>query len=147
MTRPRPVVPPAASRDWAYWQRLRRDKRSAVAVLLCAAAVMIPPIAVTTFSMGNLDADGRGNPLYWLVPFPPAWWVRRLVNYEASAVRRIGAAFIIAPLAGLGVVAWSWALWLYLPIFWFVPAASLACSVAGWSVYRGSMLEREGPAR
>ena len=140
------MIPPPTS-DRPHWDRLRRDKRSAAAVMLCVAAVMLPTLAMTTFSVTDVEPDGRTNPLYWLLLFPPLHWARKLMDYEPWAVRLMRPAFTAGPLFGLIAVGWSWTLWLYMPAFWFAPAGALLCSVVGYLLHRGSLVDLEGPRR
>ena len=134
-------------RDNAYWQRLRKDRRSNAAVLLAAFAVLAATITVISVAVGGTQYQARANPLYWLLMVPMLWWVIGLAAFEARHVRLWRPALGLA--CGVSVVtaivtmraAGSWTGQTV------ACAVTVAAAAASLLAYRGSLVEREGPAR
>ena len=133
--------------DRAYWERLRKDGNSALAVLLTMAAVFPAVIGLIVLLVPGSQPQARANPLYWLAMLPAAWWAVLLANYQAGAVRTIRLAMALGPMicginalwaykAGQGVTAYAVAL-----------VGSLLAAAAGWWFFNRSMVRLEGPAR
>lgn len=134
-------------RDNAYWQRLRKDRRSNVAVLLAVVAVLAATTSLISATVGGTQYQARANPLYWLLMAPMVWWVIGVSGFEARYVRLWIPALVLA--SGLSIVVAAVAM--HAVGSWTVQtvacAVTLAAATASLLVYRGSLLQREGPAR
>ena len=134
-------------RDNAYWQRLRKDTRSNAAALLAALAALAGTLTVISLTIGGTHYESRASPLYWLLMAPMLWWVTGLTSFEARHVRLWKPALALA--CAISVTA------AYVAIraegTW--TAQTVACAVtllaaaASLFLYRGSLVQREGPAR
>ena len=134
-------------RDIAYWQRLRKDRRSNAAALLAALTCLTATISLISLTVGGTHYQSRGNPLYWLMMAPMLWWVIGLAGFEARYVRLWIPALVLA--SGVSIVAAAVAMhaagsWTEQTI---ACAVTLAAAVASLLTYRGSLVDREGPAR
>lgn len=134
-------------RDAEYWQRLRKDRRSGVAVLFTAAAAVIAAVAVTMIAIPGTQWAARASPIYWVIFIPVAWWVNGLAAYEPWAVRSwipvLAALCIVHAISLTLAVIESRNVMLTAGTF----VLTLACAAAGLCALRGSMVAREGPAR
>lgn len=134
-------------KDPAYWQRLRKDRRSNIAGVLAAVAVLTGTVSVTMTLVNGSQYEARGNPLYWVLLLPMAWWVSGLSTFESRYVRSWKPVLAIACLAA----AASLAIDMQRDEDWTVSAVSVAITVisavASLVVYTGSLVAREGPAR
>jgi len=134
-------------RDNAYWQRLRRDRRSNAAVLLAALAALAATISVISISVGGTQYQARANPLYWLLMAPMLWWVVGLTTFAPRYVRLWTPALAVACLASVAAAAAT----MHEAGDWTAQtiacAVTLAAAAASFLVRRGSLVEREGPAR
>lgn len=133
--------------DNEYWQRLRRDKRLTATGLLAIFAWLVPCVAVNVLMFPGSPSQARGNPIYWLVFAPLAWWATALSGYEPRPVRFLKLALVGALIAAAMVALAATVMAQDATSFWVATAASAVAAAAGWFLYRGSMLEREGPAR
>jgi hypothetical protein len=134
-------------RDNGYWQRLRKDRRSNAAAIFAAITVLAATLTVISVTIEGGVAESRANPLYWLLMLPGVWWVTGLTSFEPRAVRlwkpalavTCGTSTIAAIVAMRATGTWT--------------AQTVACAVtliaatASLLLYRGSLVEREGPAR
>ncbi|MDZ5650421.1 hypothetical protein [Nitrospirillum sp. BR 11828] len=131
-----------------YWQRLRKDRLSnaaAIAAVLAMAAALLSWLNV--LFTGPLPQT-RGNPLYWALMIPCAWWASDLTRFRPGAVIVMRLMFILAPLlASAALLQMNNTR----PDEIVAPAVlfALACTTAaaGALCYRRSLLRREGPSR
>ena len=134
-------------RDNAYWQRLRKDRRSNAAVLLAALACLTATISLISITVGGTHYRSRTNPLYWTLMLPMVWWVIGLTGFEARYVRMWMPVLVLA--SGVSIVVASVSM--YAVGSWtgqtIACAVTLAAAAASLLTYRGSLVEREGPAR
>lgn len=134
-------------RDDAYWQRLRRDRRSNIAALLAILAALAATLSVVALAVPGSHADSRGSPLYWALMLPMAWWGSGLTTFAPRYVR------VWKPVLALAVLAAGASLLLALrrEAGWGIWAAAfgvtLAAAAGSLALLRGSLLAREGPAR
>ena len=91
----------SAHRNQEAWQKLRRDKRSALVVLLVIAAGIAATLALIGVLLGSSRATDRSNPIYWALLLPFAWWAASLANYTGWAVSTLRPAAIVASLVAL----------------------------------------------
>jgi hypothetical protein len=134
-------------RDDAYWQRLRKDRRSNAAAIGAAIAALAATMTVISVTVQGGVTESRGNPLYWLLMLPMAWWVNGLTSFEPRAVRLWKPALAVA--SGTSVVAAALAMrsagtWTGQTV---ACAVTLGATAASLILLRGSLVEREGPAR
>ena len=133
--------------DHAYWQRLRVDKRSAVAASFSAVAAVCTVVNFLMVTIGMASqAESRSDPVYWLVMLRLVWWVVQIGNYEPVVVRWWNVALLIICLMNvvallvlyhrgdLGIVTICFA------------AIAITSAVASMIAYRGSLVAREGPS-
>ena len=134
-------------RDNAYWQRLRRDRRSNVAAVLAILAALAATLSVVALAVPGSHAASRGNPLYWALMLPMAWWGSGLTTFSPRAVRLWKPVLALSVLAaGTSLLAAlrqeaDWAIW---AVAFGITLAAAAGSLA---LLRGSLVAREGPAR
>lgn len=134
-------------RDLAYWARLRRDRRSNTSAGLAIVAALAAVVALQPTLFPGTPTDVRLSPAYWLLLTPVAWWAAGLTAFEPGPVRFMRRVAVGSPpTAAIGsLLAWSrGADWLPPAI---LAAVALAAAGASLLLYRGSLLEREGPAR
>lgn len=125
------------------WQRLRRDKRSGFAAFLTVIAWVPVVVAIVMLSAPASQAAARGNPLYWLLLVPFAWWGASLTRYEAWAVRSIRPTQILAPVLGFGAIMIASYIGHDLLPFVVATLLSTTCSALAWFLYGGSLLEQK----
>ncbi len=134
-------------RDPAYWQRLRRDRRSNIAAGLGVLAALAATLSVVALAVPGPQSVARGNPLYWLLMLPMAWWGSGLARFEARPVRWWKPVLALSCLLSCGTLA------MVLARGEDSTAQAIACGVtllaAGASLWllRGSLVALEGPAR
>ncbi len=87
------------------WQILRRDKRSALTVLLVIAAGIAALLALIALLLGPTRVHDRTSPLYWALLLPFAWWAASLAAYNPWATRTLRPAAAIAALTTLAALA------------------------------------------
>ncbi|TWB43281.1 hypothetical protein [Nitrospirillum pindoramense] len=131
-----------------HWQRLRKDRLSnaaAIAAVLSMVAALLSWLNV--LFTGPLPQT-RGNPLYWALMIPCAWWASDLTRFRPGAVIVMRFMFIMAPLLASITLLQSEDT---RPDSILAPAIlfALACTMAtvGALCYRRSLLRREGPSR
>ena len=134
-------------RDGDYWQRLRKDRRSNAAVLLTALAALISAVSMTMVVVPGTHYAARGNPLYWLILVPVAWWVNSLAAFEPGAVRSWNAVLALVCVSGGACLVLAILAGQDVPLNVIAFAATLAAATGSVIVRRGSMVAREGPAR
>ena len=133
--------------DNKYWQRLRRDRRSNAAVLLAALAALAGTISVISISVEGTQYQARANLLYWLLMAPMVWWVVGLTTFAPRYVRLWTPALALACLASIVAAlatmreAGGWTAQTIACV------VTLAAAAASLLARRGSLVEREGPAR
>ncbi|MEH3147719.1 MAG: hypothetical protein PGN34_20780 [Methylobacterium frigidaeris] len=134
-------------RDPAYWQRLRKDRRSNVAAGFAVVAGLVATLTVIAASVPGSHSEARANPLYWLLMLPLVWWANALAAFEPRAVRIWRPALALACLADAACLA----LTVGRQEDWTAGAVSLAivlaAAAASLAAHRGSLVAREGPAR
>jgi len=136
------VVP----RDQEYWQRLRKDPRSNWAAGLAAIATLAATVSLVALLVQGTHYQARGNPLYWALMLPAAWWVSGLTGFEAKYVRLWKPILLLAvviagavPFAGVGRSDWSFMVGAFV--------VTLVTAATSLFLLRGSMVAVEGPAR
>lgn len=126
------------------WQVLRRDKRSALVVLVVIVGGLASLLAVLGVLLHAARAADRSSPLYWALMLPFAWWAASLANYAPWAVR------VLRPAAVLTIVASLLALMVAAGqttalVPWIVAAAvAVSCGTAGVFLFPGSLLSNRG---
>lgn len=133
--------------DQEHWQRLRKDKRSAFAVMSVSVAAMVTIIGVVALAVPGTQATGRANPLYWLIMVPAAYWVSSLLGYEPWAVATFRFSLVILPLVAVVALLWSLERGEGVTAHLVLLGLSGVFSMSAELFYRGSLLQREGPAR
>lgn len=134
-------------RDNDYWQRLRKDTRSNAAALLAALAALAGTLTVISLTVSGTHYELRANPLYWLLLAPMLWWVTGLTSFEPRHVRlwkpalavACGASVIAAVIAMRAEGSWTGQT--------VACAVTLIAAAASLLLHRGSLVQREGPAR
>ncbi|WP_019998827.1 hypothetical protein [Aureimonas ureilytica] len=132
--------------DAEYWQRLRRDRRSNAAAILAAAAALFGTLGVVAVLLDGPHAP-HASLFSWLLMLPMAWWVGDLTRFTARAVRLWTTAMLLS-IAGasfglLGAITRSDDS--LIPLLNF--SLAILAAVASLALRRGSLVEREGPAR
>lgn len=133
-------------RDSEYWQRLRRDKASNFAAGAVVFAVIFALLAWIGLLVPGSQMQARANPLYWAILLPFGYWGGTLGRFTPWAVKLMCVMFLAAPIAAGAALLF---IMLQTPdqtdygIFFF--AASSLASATGFFLYRGSLLQREGP--
>ncbi|MBP0491981.1 hypothetical protein [Roseomonas indoligenes] len=134
-------------RDQAYWQRLRKDRRSNAAAILATVAAVAANTALLAAAFPGTHYEARANLLYLPLMLPMAWWVLGLKDFEARPVRLWRPAMAVCGLVSAG----SLLVHLYQGRDWMVPAIvlgiTLAAAAASLLLLHGSLMDREGPAR
>ena len=124
----------------AEWQRLRRDKLSALVTLAVIVAGLASLLAVLGILLHPTRAADRSSPIYWVLMLPFAWWAASLASYTPWAVRTLrpaAIAFIVASLIAL-VLATRQNTSL---TPWIVAAAvAIACAATGMALFPSSLL-------
>ena len=133
--------------DQEYWQRLRKDKRTAWAVGMVALCALLARVGLGVILVPGPQHQARGNPLYLLLMAPLVWWGSSLAWYEEKAARLIRPAFImLPPLCGINAL-WAVSLGMDPAIHVGALAACTIFAALGWWLHKDSMLRAEGPAR
>ncbi|WP_458093608.1 hypothetical protein [Roseomonas sp. WA12] len=135
-------------RDGPYWQRLRKDRRSNTAAVLAAVAAISGTVSVIASALPGLSHyESRASLLYLPLMLPAVWWVSDLAAFTPRAVRLWKPALTVACLAA----AASLAVELGRGEDWGLPATGLGITLAAAAgslvLLRGSLVDREGPAR
>lgn len=134
-------------RDDAYWQRLRKDRRSNAAAMLAALACLTATVSIISIAVGGTHYQSRANPLYWILMLPMVWWVSGLSRFEPRSVRLWRPALALASIASLvaaAVAMHAAGPWIGQTI---ACAVTLAAATTSLLSYRGSVVDREGPSR
>jgi hypothetical protein len=133
--------------DAQYWQRLRRDRRSNAAVILAALAALFGTLGVITALVDGPHHAPRAGLLSGLLMLPMGWWVGDLTRFTARAIRLWTSALLLS-IAGAGL---GLAFALMRGDTLLVPLLNIGLAVpaalASLVLRRGSLVEREGPAR
>ncbi len=140
-------VPRMKRTDQAYWQRLRKDRRSNIAAGLNAVSALVATMAFIGLRIPGSQADARADPLYWVILLPFGWWGSSLGAFEAWTVRLFWPSLAAWPLIAASALAGAWRQGEDLTLWAGSLAVSVACSIGAALLYRGSLLQREGPAR
>ncbi|MFD1949512.1 hypothetical protein ACFSGX_01865 [Sphingomonas arantia] len=136
-----------ARRDNEYWQVLRKDKRSNIAASLGLIAALFSTMSVVGTAVPGPLPEARGNPLYWLLMLPMVYWVTELTSFTPRSVRMWTPALVVACVASAVaavVVARDEPGW---TVQGGLCVVTVLASIASRWLYRGSLLDREGPAR
>jgi hypothetical protein len=132
-------------RDHEYWQRLRKDLRSNWAAGLAAIAALAATVSLIAVLVKGTHYQARGNPLYWVLMLPGAWWVNRLAAFEPRAVRWWRPFLLLSVVvAAAALIATARADRRPAAVAFFI---TLLAAGASLGLRRNSLVEREGPAR
>lgn len=134
-------------RDNAYWQRLCGDRPSTATALLAIASGVAAIVALVVLVVGGSQMQARGNPLYWALLVPFAWWGSSLAYYEPWAVRLLKPSLVGWPLLATAVLVMAYRRQESETATAVSLAISVVCSICAASAYRNSLLRCEGPAR
>lgn len=134
-------------RDAVYWQRLRKDRGSNVAVLFTAVAAVVAAVAVTMATVPGTPWGARSSPLYWLILVPVVWWVSSLAAFEPWAVRSWKPLLAALCLAGAACLALALVTAQNVILTATGFTLTQACAAAAVARYRKSLVARGGPAR
>ena len=134
-------------RDQAYWQRLRKDRRSNLAVIFGIVAGLVSLVALIGLLIPGSQAASRGSPLYWALLIPFAWWGSSLGGFEPRAMRLFTPSLLLWPFVAAASLAKAWSDGEGSTAWVIALIACSACSIGAAWLYRGSVLQREGPAR
>jgi hypothetical protein len=110
-------------------------------------SVLAATLALLGLVVTGGQAEARGNPIYWLILAPVAWWGGGLSGFGARQVRLMMPAVIVAPLLAVACLAIAYTrgetitLWAVATVVAIITA--LACRI----FYDRSLLKREGPDR
>ncbi len=140
-----------------YWQRLRKDKPSNLAVggLVIGALATTVSLMALVFPHSDGAMHNRGNPLYWLLMLPFALWGWDLSTFSPRSVRTMRPAMIVLPtLCGVILIVarhddqdvlggLDTGSWMILAAFLVTAIGSLV----SWMSLSRSLLQREGPDR
>lgn len=134
-------------RDQAYWQRLRKNRRSNWA----AGCAGVATIAATVSLIGSLvqrsQYEARATPLYWLLMLPVVWWLSGLGRFEPRHVRLWKPALAVSVAISTATLIVA----LRRGTGWGPDAAGFAITIASAAaslmLLHGSLVAREGPAR
>jgi hypothetical protein len=134
-------------RDPEYWQRLRKDRRSGIAVLLTAVAAVVAAVALTMVAIPGTQWEARASPIYWVILIPVAWWINGLAAYEPWAVRSWKPA--LATLCVIHAICLTLAILATQNVMLTAAgfALTMAFAAAALATHRGSLVACEGPAR
>ncbi len=129
-------------RNQEHWQKLRKDKQSALVVLLVIAAALAAILAAIGVLLGSSRNTDRANPVYWALILPFAWWAASLANYTPWAVNSLRPAALVATLIALASLAAALAT--QSDVTPWIIAASVAapCAIAGAYLYPRTLLAR-----
>ena len=134
-------------RNPEVWQKLRRDKTSALTVLLVIVAGIAAILAILGLLLGPTRIHDRANPLYWALLLPFARWAASLSAYTSLAARTLRPAAAIAALTTLATLAAAHATQPDL-IPWLIAACvAMPCALVGALLYPNTLLARQTPAR
>jgi hypothetical protein len=125
----------------------RKDGRSNAAVLLTACAIVVSAVWLTMVTVPGTQYAARGNPLYWLILLPVAWWVSSLAACEPHAIRWWKPALALACTISTTCLVLAVAAEQGVTLNAAGCAVTLAATVGSLVAYRGSLVAREGPAR
>lgn len=134
-------------RDPVYWQRLRKDVRSNVAAGLAALAALLATVSVMILAVPGTHYQARGSIAYWLLMLPLVWWVAGLATFAPAYVRSWKPVLLLAVLTAGGSLLYGISRgggWGMQAISFIMVAAAAAGSLL---TLRGSLVDREGPAR
>ena len=102
---------------------------------------------VISLMIGGTHDKSRANPLYWLLMMPMLWLVTGLTSFEARHVR------LWKPALALACIASAIAAFVAMQAAGTWTGQTVACAVtplaaaASLFLHRGSLVQREGPAR
>ncbi len=136
-----------ARADRDYWAKLRVDPRSQWSAGLAILVGLALTLSVIGLLVDGSQIESRGNPLYWFLMAPLVWWGSELMGFEARAVMIMPVVTWLAPLGSAICLAIAmgrgeqWNVWLISLV------VCLCTSIASRIVFRGSLLQREGPSR
>ena len=134
-------------KDDQYWQRIRFDKKSNWAAGMTAIAAILTATSVTMILVPGSQYEARSNILYWGIFIPVVWWLVGLSRFEPWPVRIWRPALIVLCITKISC------LWIVfrgpysVGIESFTTAVVLISAAAAFFLYRGSLIDREGPAR
>ena len=129
-------------RNQEHWQKLRKDKRSALVVMLVIVAALAAILAAIGILLGSSRNTDRSNPLYWALILPFAWWAASLANYTPWAVNTLRTAAVVATLIALASLAAAAATQPHVTP-WVVAAVIAApCATVGAYLYPRTLLAK-----
>ncbi len=141
----------------AYWQRLRKDKPSNLAVggLVIGALAATVSLIALVFPHSDGAMHNRGNPLYWLLMLPFVLWGWDLSTFSPRSVRTMRPAMIVLPtLCGVILIVARHGDQDVLDDqdtgFWMILAAFLVTAIGSllsWVSLSRSLLQTDGPDR
>ncbi|MGI4745812.1 MAG: hypothetical protein ACRYGI_08975 [Janthinobacterium lividum] len=160
MTESQTIMNQAHQDAMAYWQRLRKDKPSNLAIGGLVIGAVVTTISLIALVLPHSDGamHNRGNPLYWLFMLPCVFWAWSLSTFSPRSVRTIRSAIIVLPTIGglilfivyndnkdiLGLSHESIVnLWMTIVAFFI----TLIGSLVSWFALQHSLLQAEGPDR
>lgn len=86
---------------------LKRDVPTTVALLAGLASAAMPVLSATFIMVPHGYMVSRGNPLYWLLMLPVAYWAWGIMSFDPWAIRLLAPLLIIAPIMDILIVVYS----------------------------------------
>ncbi len=123
-------------------KKLRKDKRSALTVLLVIAAGIAAILALIALLLPPTHSTDRANPLYWALLLPFAWWAAALAAYAPWATRTLRPAAAIAALTTLATLATATATQPDITPWLIATGIATPSALAAASLYPKSLLAR-----
>ncbi len=129
-------------RNQEHWQKLRKDKRSALVVMLVIVAALVAILAAIGILLGSSRNTDRSNPLYWALILPFAWWAASLANYTPWAVNTLRIAAVVATLIALASLAAAAATQPHVTPWVFAAVIAAPCATVGACLYPRTLLAK-----
>lgn len=133
--------------DHAYWQRLRKDKRSSIAAGMAVICVLLAIVGLIMILVPGTHTQARGSPIYWALMLPMVWWGSSLAYFEPKTAWAIRPALALGTLVCAINTVWERSRGSDITINLVVLVLCIVCAIGGEYTYRHSMLKLEGPAR
>ncbi len=126
-------------RNQEHWQKLRKDKRSALVVMLVIVAALAAILAAIGILLGSSQNTDRSNPLYWAAFRLVGRFAGQL---HALAVNTLRTAAVVATLIALASLAAAAATQPHVTP-WVVAAVIAApCATVGAYLYPRTLLAK-----